>query len=119
MNLQNWVSQARAHWKEFQPKRYAALEKSGKLEATLQEAAERTHQEMSAFEEQGFNNQEAWEMTRQRYLFPPEEGMKPAQDSPNWRPSLTEKMHEVMKTGARTIAIPQPLRRTKNGDIGV
>lgn len=73
MNLENWISQARAHWKEFQPEKFAELEKAGKLKDTLTDAAERTHLEMSELEDAGLTNSEAWEMVRERYLFPPEE----------------------------------------------
>ena len=73
MNLQNWINQARDHWKEFQPTRFKELKKAGKLEAALKEAAEQTYLEMNELEEQGFQNHEAWDMVRQNYLFPPEE----------------------------------------------
>ena len=84
--LQNWVRQAREHWREFQPSRYRALLGLSKLESALQDAAERTFQGMTGFLDQGFNHQEAWEIVRERYLFPPEEGQKPAHDiDPNYR----------------------------------
>ena len=73
MNLEAWMSQARAHWKEFQPTRFKELVKTGKLRAALKDAAERTYQEMTELEQAGFQNNEAWEMVRERYLFPPEE----------------------------------------------
>jgi hypothetical protein len=73
MNLQNCISQAREHWKEFQPTRFKELQKAGKLEPALKEAAEKTHQEMTELEAQGFQEWEAWEMVRESYLFPPEE----------------------------------------------
>ena len=71
--LQNWVSQAKAHWKECQPTLYSQLEKSGKLDAALQQAVQQTAVEMDDLEQQGLTEHEAWEMTRQSYLFPPEE----------------------------------------------
>ena len=71
--LQNWVSQAKAHWKEFQPTLYGQLEKSGKLDAALQQAALQTAEEMNELEESGMTEHEAWEMTREQYLFPPQE----------------------------------------------
>ena len=73
MNLNNWIRQAKEHWKEFQPTRYNELEKAGTLEQALQQAAEQTHLEMSELEESGFQSHEAWEMVRERYLFLPEE----------------------------------------------
>lgn len=76
MNLDNWISQAREHWKEFQPERFKALQKAGNLKEALTEAAERTHLEMSELEEAGMKPHEAWEMVREMYLFPPEENPK-------------------------------------------
>jgi hypothetical protein len=73
MNLNNWISKAKEHWKEFQPTRYQELKESGQLEQALQQAAEQTHLEMSELEEAGYQNHEAWEMVRERYLFLPEE----------------------------------------------
>ncbi|MCG7932623.1 MAG: hypothetical protein N0E44_21625 [Candidatus Thiodiazotropha lotti] len=73
MNLNNWISKAKEHWKEFQPTRYQELKESGQLEQALQQAAEQTHLEMSELEEAGYQNHEAWEMVRERYLFPKEE----------------------------------------------
>jgi len=73
MNLENCITQARRHWKEFQPTRYEALLKAGILESELKDAAERTHYEMSMFERNGFTTHEAWERVREEYLFPPPE----------------------------------------------
>jgi len=110
VNLQNWVKQAREHWKEFQPKRYSALVKSGKLEAALQDAAERTYRELTELEDQGFDHQDAWEIVRERYLFVPEEGKNPTAYSESYfnRPTLATVLHEAIATGARTMDIPQP-----------
>lgn len=74
MNLKNWISLARESWKENNPKLYKELNRSGKLGQALRQAAERTHEEMSELEAQGMSNQDAWEMTREKYLLlPPEE----------------------------------------------
>jgi hypothetical protein len=67
------MSQAQDHWKEFQPNRFKALKKAGKLEAALKEAAERTYEEMTPLDANGFYEREAWEMVREKYLFQPEE----------------------------------------------
>ena len=80
MNLQNWISQASAHWKEFTPKRYRALKQAGRLPSALKEAAERTHLEMNDLTAQGYDEHQAWEMTREKYLFPPQE--KKMRDEP-------------------------------------
>lgn len=110
MNLQNWVKQAKAHWKEFRPRLYASLEKSGNLEAALQDAAERTYREVTELEDQGFDHQDAWEMVRERYLFVPEEGKNPTAYSESYfkRPMLSAALHEAIGQGTRTIDIPRP-----------
>lgn len=43
----------------------------------MQDAADRTYREVTELEDQGFDHQDAWEIVRERYLFPPEEGKKP------------------------------------------
>jgi hypothetical protein len=73
MQYQNWINQAKAHWREFQPKRYKALKAAGSLDEALSEAAEQTAQEMEDLQSQGFDREQAWEMVRNEYLFPPEE----------------------------------------------
>ena len=111
MNLENWINEARAHWQEFQPSRFKALKASGKLELALRDAAERTAREMDGLEASGMTNQEAWEVVREQYLFPPEEGTKPAQDSPFWSPSApasaTDLMHAATRGGARSVEMPE------------
>jgi hypothetical protein len=88
-NLNNWISQAREHWKEHQPTRFRELSKAGKLGKALRDAAERTHREMSSLEAQGYRNHEAWEIVRERYLFPPQEpGVEPDEDMPAARLSM-------------------------------
>lgn len=64
MNLENWKRQARAHWKEFQPKRYKALLNAGTLDTALTYTAEQTHREMSSLADAGLTTDEAWERTR-------------------------------------------------------
>lgn len=76
MNLQNWINQARESWNENNPTLFKELNRSGKLGTALKEAAERTHAEMTELEDAGHSNQEAWEMTREKYLFLPAEPEK-------------------------------------------
>lgn len=73
MQHANWISQAREHWREHQPKRFKQLKAQGILNQKLREAADATAQEMQTLVGQGFSQLEAWEMTREQYLFPPEE----------------------------------------------
>lgn len=80
--LQNWINEAREHWAEFQPTKFAEMKKAGTLEDALQDAAMRTAEEMDQLENVGFYEHEAWEMTREKYLFPPEEqSLKDLQDA--------------------------------------
>ena len=110
VNLQNWVNQAREHWKEFQPKRYRELLKTGKLEAALHDAADRTYREVTELEDQGFDPHDAWEVVRERYLFVPEEGESPTAHSESYfnRSTLATVLREAIATEARTMDISQP-----------
>jgi hypothetical protein len=112
MNLQNWIDQARRHWEEFRPTLYRDLKTSGKLDAALRDAADRTDREMNDLREHGYTEQEAWEMVRERYLFPPEQGdisandlLTPTSESGS---TLTDLLHAAIKSGAREIVIPRP-----------
>ena len=73
MNLNNWISLARESWKENNPALYKERNRSGKLGMALNEAAERTYSEMSELEASGHSPQEAWEITREKYLLLPAE----------------------------------------------
>lgn len=102
MNLQNWIEQANRHWNEHRPKEYARLKKAGTLSLALAQAAAQTFKETSELERQGFRPHEAWQMTRERYLFPPEEAPTPDEATPG--ASLSR---DAMNSHARTLeAIP-------------
>lgn len=73
MQHSNWIAQAREHWKEHRPLMFARLSKGGTLEQALTEAAEATAMAMRALTTQGATRDEAWEATRELYLFLPEE----------------------------------------------
>lgn len=100
MNLQNWKDQAKAHWKEFQPKRFKALQAAGKLDEALESAANQTYLEVSQLEASGFQPDEAFQMVRESYLFPPEES-QPQQPAT----SLTHEMAKAAATGQRSLQI--------------
>ena len=77
-----YVALAERHWRDWLPRRVAELERTGRLQATLHEAAERTMTDAEElqrhFLQQGLTpnqaQQRAWEIVRERYLFlPPEE----------------------------------------------
>lgn len=73
MQHANWISQAREHWREYQPKKFKELKDKGVLNQSLAQAAQATSHEIQTLVGQGFNQLEAWEMTRELYLFPAEE----------------------------------------------
>ena len=73
---------AERHWRTWLPRLVAELDRTGRLQATLREAAERTAMDLEElrrhFIQQGLTpaqaGQRAWEIVRERYLFlPPEE----------------------------------------------
>lgn len=100
MNLQNWIDQARSHWKEHLPKRYAALKEAGMLEKSLREAANQTFLEVSQLEDSGFQPDEAWQMVRENYL------MLPAEDQNQQPPtSLSHRLAQEAMSGRRTAEI--------------
>jgi hypothetical protein len=80
VNLQNWKMQAREHWKEFQPTAFKHQVQTKTLQKALDEAAELTFQEMSQLLDAGMSNQDASEMVREKYLFPPEEAAMKAKN---------------------------------------
>ena len=49
------------------------IQKSGQRLQALTDAADQTQDELETLMKQGFPYQEAWEMVRELYLFPPEE----------------------------------------------
>ena len=73
MQHENWIAQARDHWKEHLPEMFARLKQEGKMEQALTLAAFQTAQEMRNLTKQGIAHQEAWEQVREQYLFLPEE----------------------------------------------
>ena len=76
--LDLWIEMGRKHWKEFRPTKYQALKAKGEVELNkaLYQAAEMTADERDQLVEAGYNHQEAWEMTREKYLLlPPEEAV--------------------------------------------
>lgn len=67
---QAWLmTEGRQHWKRHLPRLYARLKNSGKLEASLREAAQATKKAMDALEKtQGMSPAEAWPEVRAEFL---------------------------------------------------
>lgn len=73
MQHAHWIAQAREHWKEHRPRMFKELQARGLLETRLREAAEATSEQMQSLMAQGFQHHEAWEATREQFLFLAEE----------------------------------------------
>ena len=76
----SWAGQAIEHWREFRPDMVAELEAQGMLEQAAQEADEKTFNEIRAlmFGPGRIPEEEACQMTREKYLFlPPGDGYEP------------------------------------------
>ena len=96
-NLQNWISQARKHWREHQPTMYRQLKADGTLEMALKDAALRTLDATGQLESQGVNPAVAFQMVREQYLYPPEEAETP---EPEAGPGV-KLMMEALRQGNR------------------
>lgn len=70
---------AEAHWREHHPRMVRELEAQGKLQEALQEAQERTLDEMERLIREGISrgltpqqaHDQAWELVRERYIVLP------------------------------------------------
>ena len=79
--LTQYVHLAERHWRTWLPRLVAELEQTGRLQAKLREAAERTAMDLEElrrhFIQQGLTPQQAhdraWEIVRERYLLIPPE----------------------------------------------
>lgn len=69
MQHENWTRQALAHWREHRPQMVARMVEAGTLQESLTAAAQSTAKEIRDLVRQGFNQTEAWEMTRENHLF--------------------------------------------------
>jgi hypothetical protein len=77
-----YARMAETHWRQHCPRLLRQLQATGRLEAALQEAQERTLDEMESlmreFRQQGLTpsqaHDQAWELVREKYLLlPPEQ----------------------------------------------
>jgi len=86
--LGGWKTMAYHHWKEHCPNMFKRLLKAGKLPQALEEAANQTAMEMDQMMDAGFTHHQAWEATRENYLFlRQEEGLEDEDEettSPGW-----------------------------------
>ena len=73
MRFRPWMDQTREHWKEFRPKGVAEMQANGTLERNLYAACEATSKQMDQLMDAGMDWHQAWELTRELFLFLPEE----------------------------------------------
>ena len=66
--MQQWINQAREHWREFCPKKVAELEKAGLLGKALYQAAEETLTAIEQMQKAGMTFSEAREVAMREYL---------------------------------------------------
>ena len=80
--LTQYGRMAEKHWREFLPKMVQELEAKGQLQEMLQDAEEKTKDEMEEITRKLISEQDytpdaaervAWEMVRERYILPPPE----------------------------------------------
>lgn len=72
--LNRWREMARSHWQKYRPKMFHQLTQSGKLEDSLDRAAERTQNEVISSLHSGMNPWEAQsEAEKNNLLLPSEE----------------------------------------------
>jgi hypothetical protein len=108
MHHANWIAQANEHWKEHQPTRYKRLMQAGELGKALKEAAAQTATEFQALKEQGLDALAAWEMVRERYLFPAEEpGASPAESPSQGYGAMRDLTQTLGSLGME----PDPIRK--------
>ncbi len=73
-SLSGYAKQALRHWKQYLPKMYRELEKSGKLLEMAEWAAEETRQAMYRLQKyQKMSEAEAWAMMREEWIYLPPE----------------------------------------------
>jgi len=70
-NLYGLAGEAVSHWKRFRPKLYRELKASGKLQEAAERAAEQTAEDLALLISQGYPEDGAWEIVRERYVFLP------------------------------------------------
>lgn len=107
MQHANWIAQAEAHWKEHQPTRYKRLMQAGTLGSALKEAAEATAADLEALKGQ-VDPMAAWEMVRERHLFPPEEPGASPEESPSQGLAA---MRDLTRTLGSLGMEPDPIRK--------
>lgn len=107
MQHAQWIALANEHWKERQPTRYKRLTQAGTLGQSLKEAAAQTAADLEALKGQ-VDPLAAWEMVRERYLFPPEEPGASPEESPSQGLAA---MRDVTQTLGSLGMEPDPIRK--------
>ena len=71
--LGNLGLRIKKHWREFRPKMYRGLKRSGKLDEIILHEEERALNMLEKLEKQGLNPDQAWEIVREEIFLPSED----------------------------------------------
>ena len=66
--MEHLISQARKHWTKHLPKKVAELQRQGRLESTLQVAAQQASDRIQELQQSGYRPYEAEEVARSEFL---------------------------------------------------
>ncbi len=92
MNIKQLIDIGRLHLERHLPTLLEELEDSDELDQFLETAARRTKAEMDSLIEAGYSQDEAWQMTRERYLI-----LRPDEDEEDTAPRGTERTRTIFK----------------------
>lgn len=104
--MQQWIDLAREHWKEWLPKKYAALKVQGDqvLNKALYQAASQTAREVTQLEDSGLTFLEAWEMTRETYLLLKPEVDNTDEEETESHLKTSNKLNKTQPTQSQTLS---------------
>jgi hypothetical protein len=68
MTTEAWASMARKHWKEYLPKKWAALQANGETQAAVMAAAQQAQEMKAQLMQSGFQEHEADEVVRAEFI---------------------------------------------------
>ncbi len=93
MNIQQLIEVGREHLKLHLPKFFRDLEIAGAIDSHLDSAARRTRSEMDSLVMAGYSEDEAWQMTRERYLI-----LRPDEDEEDTASEGNERTRGIFET---------------------
>ena len=76
MTIPQMAALAKDHWKAVLPELYQTLQENGKLEREAEASAELTMKEMETLMKGGMSEAEAWQASRNLFIFSPERELR-------------------------------------------